>query len=94
MVAWWWLLVPTVVFFGIGFWTGMKAVVASFKLALKDKNSPIRKILDKEDTKDAETYATGAELYDDQSKCLLRCGHQIATMFRNTAQKVALKKGQ
>lgn len=94
MVAWWWILLSSLAFLAIGFLLGMKAVVSGFKKALTDEDSPIRKMLDQEATRDAETYAKGAEIYDAQSKCLLRCGHEIATMFRDTAQRMALKKGQ
>jgi|SRR3990172_6346657 len=98
MIAWWWILIAVVVALPIGFYVGMRGVVLTFNNGLKDKNSTIRRMLDPileaQDRADVEMYAHGAELYDEKSHCLLRCGSQIAKMFRDVeAQRQSTKKG-
>lgn len=91
MIQWWWLLIVSIVFGGLGVYFGLRWTIAAFKTGLTDVNSPIRKMLDEyidlEARKDAEAYAKGAELYDVTTKCLLGCGHGIAEMFRETKRR-------
>lgn len=91
MIAWWWILiaVPVSIVVGIAIWS--RVMVLKFTSDLKDENSKIRKMLDPilegQDRKDAQMYARGAELYDETSKCLLLCGHEIAKMFLAVEEK-------
>jgi hypothetical protein len=91
MIQWWWLLIVSIVFGGLGVYFGLRWTTAVFKTGLTDVNSPILKMLDEyidlETRKDAEVYAKGAELYDAKSKCLLGCGHEIAEMFRRSEER-------
>jgi hypothetical protein len=93
MIQWWWLLVMGVAVFAGGFFVGIRMTLLDVKKAVHDKDSPIHQMLgeyfEKQAGMDAEVYAKGAELYDRKTMCLLRCGHEIAEMFRNAEKRMA-----